>query len=49
VYGNFLAPDRNLTADHAIVVGRLIAGGKGSSLSIHSGSKITKPPKKSKE
>jgi choice-of-anchor A domain-containing protein len=44
VYGNFLAPDRNLTADHAIVLGRLIAGGGGSSLSIHSSSKITTPP-----
>jgi hypothetical protein len=44
VYGNFLAPDRNLTADHATVLGRLIAGGSGSSLSIHSSSKVTTPP-----
>ena len=44
VYGTFLAPDRNLTADHANVVGRLFAGGSGSSLNIHSGSHVTKPP-----
>jgi hypothetical protein len=40
VYGNFLAPDRNLTADQAVVNGRLIAGGRGSELSIHSSSQI---------
>jgi hypothetical protein len=44
VYGNFLAPDRNITADHAIVLGRLIGGGNGSSLSIHSSSQITNVP-----
>jgi ice-binding like protein/putative adhesin/PEP-CTERM motif-containing protein len=43
VYGNFLAPDRNITGDHAIVDGRLIGGGSGSSLSIHSGSTISVP------
>ena len=36
IYGNFLAPDRNITGDHAIVDGRLIGGGSGSSLSIYS-------------
>jgi hypothetical protein len=41
VYGNFLAPDRNVYVDHGNVVGRLIGGGKGSTLSIHSASKIT--------
>jgi choice-of-anchor A domain-containing protein len=40
VYGNFLAPDRNILGDHAIVNGRLIGGGSGSELSIHSGSQI---------
>jgi hypothetical protein len=44
VYGTFLAPDRNLTADHAIVEGRLIAGGSGSLLNIHSGSQISVVP-----
>src|SRR4030095_7042115 len=29
VYGNFLAPDRNITSDHGIVLGRLIGGGNG--------------------
>ena len=43
VFGTFLAPDRNLTADHAIVDGRLIAGGNGSLLNIHSSSQITTP------
>jgi hypothetical protein len=41
VYGNFLAPDRNILGDHDIVDGRLIGGGSGSSLSIHSTSDIT--------
>jgi len=44
VYGNFLAPDRNILSDHGIVQGRLIGGGSGSELSIHSGSEITQPP-----
>jgi choice-of-anchor A domain-containing protein len=44
VYGTFLAPDRNFTGDHAIIEGRVIAGGSGSSLSIHSGSEINNPP-----
>jgi hypothetical protein len=43
VYGNFIAPDRNILSDHGIVVGRLIGGGSGSLLSIHSGSEITTP------
>jgi hypothetical protein len=43
VFGNFLAPDRNLLSDHGIVTGRLIAGGSGSELSVHSGSQITIP------
>lgn len=43
VYGNFLAPDRNLTSDHGNVFGRLIAGGSGSLLNIHSSSQITVP------
>jgi choice-of-anchor A domain-containing protein len=43
VYGTFLAPDRNLLADHGIIEGRLIAGGSGTLLSIHSGSSITVP------
>ncbi len=43
VYGNFLAPDRNITSDHGIVVGRLIGGGSGTLLEIHSGSEITTP------
>jgi choice-of-anchor A domain-containing protein len=44
VYGNFLAPDRNLTGDHAIVDGRLIAGGSGTLLSIHSSSQVIPEP-----
>ena len=43
VYGNFLAPDRNILSDHGIVDGRLIGGGSGSLLDIHSGSEITVP------
>ncbi len=27
VYGNFLAPDRNINVDHGLVYGRLIGGG----------------------
>ena len=44
VYGNFLAPERNILSDHGIVEGRLIGGGSGQELSIHSGSEITQPP-----
>jgi hypothetical protein len=47
VYGNFLAPDRNLTSDHGNVFGRLIAGGSGSLLNIHSTSHITVVPEPS--
>jgi hypothetical protein len=43
VYGNFLAPDRNITGDRAIVNGRLIGGGSGTLLSIHSSSQISVP------
>jgi choice-of-anchor A domain-containing protein len=45
VYGTFLAPDRNLTSDHGTIEGRLIAGGSGSLLNIHSGSEITSTSK----
>jgi choice-of-anchor A domain-containing protein len=43
VFGNFLAPDRNLTSDHGNIEGRIIAGGNGGLLNIHSGSQITAP------
>jgi hypothetical protein len=43
VYGTFLAPERNILSDHGIIDGRLIGGGSGASLSIHSGSEITTP------
>jgi len=43
VYGNFLAADRNILIDHGNIVGRVIGGGNGTLLSIHSGSKITSP------
>jgi len=46
VYGNFIAPDRNITSDHGNVVGRLIGGGSlygQRLLSIHSGSHVTTP------
>jgi hypothetical protein len=46
VYGNFLAPDRNITSDHGIVFGRLIGGGSlfgQREVSIHSGSEVTVP------
>jgi hypothetical protein len=44
VYGTFLAPDRNFLGDHANILGRVIAGGSGSLLNIHSGSNITNVP-----
>jgi hypothetical protein len=44
VYGNFIAPDRNILSDHGIVDGRLIGGGSGTTLSIHSSSEITQVP-----
>jgi hypothetical protein len=40
VFGTFLAPDRDILADHGIVFGRLIGGGSGNTVSIHSGSQI---------
>jgi len=44
VYGNFLAPDRQLVSDHGIVAeGRLIAGGSGTLLSVHSASQVNTP------
>jgi hypothetical protein len=43
VFGTFLAPERDLVSDHGIVGGRIIAGGSGSLLNIHSGSQITTP------
>jgi hypothetical protein len=43
IYGNFLAPARNITADHRIVLGRLSGGGNGAEVSIHSGSEISIP------
>ena len=41
VYGNFLAPDRDILSDHGTITGRLIGGGSGNEVSIHSGSTIT--------
>ena len=43
VFGTFLAPERDFVSDHGIVGGRIIAGGSGSLLNIHSGSEITAP------
>jgi hypothetical protein len=43
VYGNFLAPDRGITVDHGTIVGRVIGGGSGTELNIHSGSTIDVP------
>lgn len=43
VYGTFLAPYRNIYSDHGIIDGRLIGGGNGSELSVHSGSEINSP------
>ena len=43
VYGNFLAPDRQIVVDHGNVTGRLIGGGSGRLLNIHSSSHITIP------
>jgi len=47
VYGNFLAPDRQLVSDHGTVAeGRLIAGGSGTLLSVHSGSRVNNTPER---
>jgi hypothetical protein len=43
VYGTFLAPDRDILGDHAILDGRLIGGGSGNQVSVHSSSQITSP------
>ncbi len=43
LYGKFLAPDRDILSDHGIVDGRLIGGGSGNLLNVHSGSEITTP------
>ena len=43
VYGNFLAPDRAITVDHGNILGRVIGGGSGTLLDIHSSSQITVP------
>ncbi len=48
VFGTFLAPERDITSDHGIIEGRLIGGGDGRELDVHSGSEVTSPetPKK---
>ena len=43
VYGTFLAPDRDILGDHALVDGRLIGGGSNNLLSVHSSSSIDSP------
>jgi len=43
VYGNFLAPDRQIVVDHGNVTGRIIGGGSGTLLNIHSSSHIVIP------
>ncbi len=44
VYGTFLAPDRQMLGDHAIIpTGRLIGGGSGTFLSVHSTSQVIVP------
>ncbi len=43
VFGTFLAPDRDILSDHGIIDGRLIGGGSGNLLNVHSGSEITAP------
>lgn len=44
VYGTFLAPDRDILSDHGVINGRLIGGGSGNEVSIHSGSTVNAPP-----
>jgi hypothetical protein len=44
VYGNFLAPDRQIVVDHGDVTGRLIGGGSGTLLNIHSSSHVIPEP-----
>ena len=36
-----IAPDRDVLSDHGIIDGRLIGGGSGNLLNVHSGSEIT--------
>ena len=43
VVGTFLAPDRQIVSDHGTIEGRLIGGGNGTEISVHSGSEITAP------
>jgi hypothetical protein len=43
VYGNFLAPDRDIHVESSIVLGRLIGGGSGNLLDVHSTSTVTAP------
>jgi choice-of-anchor A domain-containing protein len=43
VFGTILAPFRNITVDNASVTGRVIGGGGGTLLSIHSSSQIMVP------
>src|SRR5437868_14080174 len=43
VYVNLLAPDRAITVDQGTVLGRVIGGGSGTLLEIHSSSTITMP------
>jgi len=40
VAGTFLAPDRQIVSDHGTIDGRLIGGGSGTEMSVHSGSQI---------
>jgi len=40
VFGTFLAPKRSITVDHGDVTGRIIGGGGGQFVNIHSGSHI---------
>jgi len=44
VVGTFLAPDRQIISDHGTIDGRLIGGGSGTELSVHSGSQIGYTP-----
>jgi choice-of-anchor A domain-containing protein len=44
VYGTFLAPYRSITVDHGNITGRVIGGGGGAFVKIHSGSHIQVSP-----
>lgn len=43
VYGTFLAPYRNITVDHGDITGRVIGGGNGGFVKVHSSSHIVTP------